>query len=376
MIKTNCSPFLVCVIALLCSTLSPCISRAEESKSDVMLRALTPEQPVQLCGEAVPLHIPQVKERFEKEKLLSLTNRAQVVLWLKRTTRFFPYIEEMLKKNDMPDDLKYLAVAESALLMHAGSSKGAMGIWQLMPQTARRYGLIVDDNFDERRNLYLSTPAALTYLKELHDRFGSWSLAMAAYNMGEEGLAAEILEQGVTDYYTLYLPLETQRFLFRILAIKRIIEAPEQHGFALSQDDFYPPDTFTTVRVSAITDVPIRLIAEAAQTDFKTIKDLNPEIRGHYLAPGIRAIHIPENGKPGFQDRLALQIEKDNQIRSQRIYVVRQGDNLSGIAEKFQVPLVALLIWNKLSVKDTIHPGQRLVILSPAEKADSKPERN
>ena len=367
---------LLCSLAILCTTLSSCSSKAEEIEGDSMIKALTLEQPVQLCGEMVPLDISQVRERFEKEKLLSLTNRAQVVLWLKRTTRYFPYIEEMLRENNLPDDLKYLAVAESALLMHAGSSKGARGVWQLMPQTARKYGLIVDDNFDERRNLYLSTPAALTYLKDLHERFGSWSLAMAAYNMGEAGLAAEILEQVITDYYTLYLPLETQRFLFRILAIKRIIEAPEQHGFILSQDDFYPPVTFATVRVSAFSDVPIRLIATAAETNFKTVKDLNPEIRGHYLAPGTRSINIPEKGVKGFLDRLAVQIEKDNQIRSQRIYVVKEGESLSGIAEKFQVPLIALLIWNKLSVNDTIHPGQRLVILSPVEQADSDAERN
>ncbi len=372
--KTIHSTLLIFSLVLLCPAFSSCSTKAEPSGEDVMLRALKLEQPMQLCGEEIPLDIPQVRERFEKEMLLSLTNRAQVILWLKRTARYFPYIEKMLSDNDLPDDLKYLAVAESALLMHAGSSRGAMGVWQLMPQTARNYGLIVDDNFDERRNLYLSTPAALTYLNTLHEHFGSWSLALAAYNMGEEGLKAEILEQGVTDYYNLYLPLETQRFLLRILAIKRIIEAPEQHGFILSPDDFYPHHTFATVQVSALKDVPIRLIANAAKTDFKTIKDLNPEIRGHYLAPGTRSINIPENGVAEFQDRLAVQIIRDNTIRSQRIYVVKDGENLSTIAEKFEVPLAALLIWNQISLNAPIHPGQRLVILPPAEKDSSDVE--
>jgi peptidoglycan lytic transglycosylase D len=196
-------------------------SAAAQERVDVLLRALTLEPSVSLCGEPVPVEDPRVVERFEKEMLVSLGNRPQVILWLKRSTRYFPYIERMLRENDLPEDIKYLAIAESALRMHAGSRKGAMGVWQLMPQTARKYGLVVDRNFDERRNLYLSTPAVMAYLKDLFDRFGSWSLSLAAYNMGEEGLAAEILEQGITDYYRLYLSLETQRFIFRILAIFR-----------------------------------------------------------------------------------------------------------------------------------------------------------
>jgi membrane-bound lytic murein transglycosylase D len=376
MAKTINFHLFLCSIAILCSVLSSCSSKAQEITNDSLLSALKPEQPIQLCGEPVPLNIPQVKERFEKEMLVSLENRAQVILWLKRTTRYFPYIEKMLKDNGLPDDIKYLAVAESDLRMHAGSSKGAMGFWQLMPQTARKYGLTVDDNFDERRNLYLSTPAAVTYLKTLYERFHSWNLALAAYNMGEEGLDAEILEQGIADYYNLYLPLETQRFLLRIMAIKRIVEAPESHGFTLSQDDFYPPDSFSTVQVSVFNEVPVRLIANAAKTDFKTIKDLNPEIRGYYLAPGTRAINIPNNGTTGFQDRLAGLIETDTRIRSQRIYVVKEGESLSGIAEKFAVPLAALLIWNQIDLNNAIHPGQRLVIFPSAEEGETGPENN
>jgi hypothetical protein len=297
-----------------------------------------------------------------------------VILWLKRTTRYFPYIEQVLRDTGLPDDIKYLAIAESALRIHAGSPKGAMGVWQLMPQTARKYGLVVDTNFDERRNLFLSTTAAVTYLKALYDRFASWSLSLAAYNMGEAGLEAEILEQGVTNYYQLYLPLETQRFLFRILAIKHIVEAPHTHGFALSPDDYYAPETFSTVQVDAFTDLPLRLIARAAKTDFKTIKDFNPEIRGHYLAAGSRAINIPGDGETGFRDRLAALIQADTKIRNQRIYVVQGGDSLSGIAKKFEVPIAALLIWNRINLNKVIHPGQRLVILPAAgeSKTDLK----
>lgn len=346
-------------------------STAAHDRAAGLLGALALESSVRLCGEALPVEDPQVVERFEKEMLVSLGNRPQVILWLKRTTRYFPFIEQMIEKNGLPEDIKYLAVAESALRMHAGSPKGAMGVWQLMPQTARKYGLVVDANFDERRNLYLSTPAAMAYLKDLFERFGSWSLSLAAYNMGEEGLEAEILEQGLADYYRLYLPLETQRFVYRILAIKRIIEAPQKHGFTLASTDFYSPVPFSTVSIDALADLPLRLIADAAGSDFKMIKDLNPELRGHYLAAGTRLVHIPIDGEKGFQARLAAGIQADTTLRSQRIYVVQKGDSLSGIAQKFDVPVAALLIWNRIGIKRVIHPGQRLVVFPSAGKSGS-----
>jgi membrane-bound lytic murein transglycosylase D len=338
---------------------------------DELLSALRLQPPVLLCGEEVPVDLPQVVERFEKEMLLSLNNRAQVVLWLKRSSRFFPFIGKALGENGLPDDLKYLAIAESALRQHAGSPKGALGVWQLMPQTARKYGLLVNDDVDERRNIYLSTPAALRYLKDLFSQFGSWSLSLAAYNMGEEGLEAEILEQGITDYYRLYLPLETQRFIFRILAIKLIVEAPGSYGFNLSPYDRYEPQRFSTVQIDAFHDLPLRLVATAAGTDFSTIKNLNPELRGHYLAAGSRIVNIPGENDPGFQERLAALVEADTRIRGQRVYVVKSGDSLSGIAERFNVPMAALLIWNRIGADKVIHPGQRLVIFSPPEKQRS-----
>lgn len=349
---------------------SPAI--ATENKADPMLSALVLEGQVTICGEPVPMNDPQVRERFEKEMLICLDNRAQVILWLKRSTRYFPLIEEELSKNGLPEDIKYLAVAESALRVHSGSPKGAMGIWQLMPQTAKKYGLLVDDDFDERRNPYLSTTAAVNYLKDLKGEFDSWSLALAAYNMGEEGLYAQILEQGTDDYYRLYLPLETQRFIFRILSVQMIFQTPEKYGFTLSKNDFYPPLQFSSVSINAFEQIPLRLIADAAKTDFTTIKNLNPEIRGYYLATGIRKVNIPQEGKKGFLRRLQEGIEADAKIRKHRIYMVTPGDSLSAIAVKFDVPLAALLIWNGLGVDSVIHPGQPLVIYpgKPREEPD------
>jgi LysM repeat protein len=353
------------IIWFIVIVLAPWSIAARETEN-VLTSALRSVSQLSLCGEAVPLSDPQVLERFEKEMLVSLGDRPQVILWLKRSTRFFPYIEKALQDAALPDDIKYLAVAESALRLHAGSVKGAMGVWQMMPQTARKYGLEVSSRFDERRNIYMSTAAALTYLKALYAQFGSWSLALAAYNMGEEGLTAEILEQGTEDYYRLYLSTETQRFIFRILAIKQIMTAPEQYGFDLLPDEYYAPETFGTVEVTADDELPIRLIAQAAGTDFMAIKALNPELRGHYLAAGTRRVNIPENGGTGFAERLAALVETETANSASRIYVVQAGDNLSMIAETFEVPLAALLIWNRIDIDRAIQPGQRLVVSPPA----------
>lgn len=350
-------------------------ANADTPTSDYLLRALRIDSPLSLCNEPVPLTDPQNRERFEKEMLVSLGNRYQVILWLKRTTRFFPTIERVLSENGLPGDLKYLAIAESALRIHAGSPKGAMGVWQLMPQTARKYGLTVNGRVDERRSFHLSTPAAASHLKDLHSRFGAWSLTLAAYNMGEEGLAAEILEQAVTDYYSLYLPLETQRFVFRILAIKCIVESPRQYGFFLEPDEFYPPRAFATVPFDALTELPLRLVAEASGTDFKTVKDLNPHIRGYYLTAGSHRLNIPPDGEAGFEKRLRALAASDARTRDRRLYRVQEGDSLSGIAKKFDVPLAALLIWNRIPINAVIHPGQRLIVLPFHLEKDWQTER-
>ena len=332
--------------------------------SESLILSLKLAAPHAFCGEPVPIDNREVKERFEKEFLISLGDRPQVVLWLKRSKRYLPYIEKMLKKNGLPDDLKYVAVAESALRPHAGSRKGAMGFWQFMKQTGQKYGLTINHRIDERRNLFASTGAAIKYFKDLHEEFGSWTLAAAAYNMGEKGLMSEILEQQTDDYYQLYLPLETQRFLFRILSIKGILSEPEKFGFKLQKDDYYLPLAVDKVRVKSVGEVPIRIVAEAAKTRFKVIKDLNPEIRGHYLASGTHEILVPKGTSTGFQKRYRRLVKRFSLGQNERIYVVRKGDNLSSIAEKFDIPLAVLIIWNRIDLKHPIHPGDRIIVRS------------
>jgi hypothetical protein len=324
------------------------------------------------CGEPVPLDDPDVRERMEKELLLSLWDRDQALLWHKRSSRYFPLIEKMLSQAGLPDDLKYIALAESALRPHAGSPKGAIGFWQFLPETARRYGLTVNASIDQRRSLTASTKAAIAYYVELYERFGSWSLAATAFNMGEEGLQAEIMAQGVRDFYRLYLPLETQRYLFRVLSAKLILTQPERYGFHLQDGDYYAPLQFTSIELTCYEETSLFVVAQAAQTDFKRIKDLNPELRGHYLAAGTYTLAIPEEGASGFHARFSKIHEEWVRIRKERVYVVQPGDNLSSIAEQFRVPLPAILIWNRIDVNRAIHPGDRLIIF-PGEGIPEDP---
>lgn len=328
--------------------------------------------PLDFCGEKVPLEIQEVQERLEKEILLSLGNRPEVILWLKRSGRYFPFIEKMLRENRLPDDLKYLAVAESALRPNASSGKGAVGFWQFMVHTGRRHKLVINESIDERRNIFFSTRAAIRYFKELHKKLGSWTLAAAAYNMGETGLGTEIREQETRDYYRLYLPIETQRFLFRILSVKLILLDPEKYGFRLNEEERYPPLMFDQVQVESQREVPVRIVAQAARTHFKVIKDLNPEIRGYYLPPGRRTILVPKGSAVDFQTRYERLERKSSESQAGRVYIVKEGDSLSIIADNFKVSLSHLIRWNRLNPRRPIYAGDRLMIYPKDMKTKSR----
>jgi membrane-bound lytic murein transglycosylase D len=327
-----------------------------------LVSAVRVEGPVNFCGEQVPLESVEVRERLEKELLLILWNRPQVILWLKRATRYFPYIERTLAQHNMPEDLKYIAVVESALLPHAGSSKGAVGYWQFIKSTGKNYGLTIDRNIDERRNFFASTKAAVSYLTELHDLFDSWTLAAAAYNVGEARIQKEKTHQQVDNYYDFYLPLETQRYIFKIVAAKLIISNPSRYGFHLQAEDHYPPISFDRVKLTLPGRTPLYIVAQSAGTHFKHIKDLNPEIRGHDLQKGSHVIAVPEGSGKSFHARFAVLADKWRQEYKMHIYIVKKGDNLSNIAERFDVTLPALMAWNDLSQNSYIHPGEKLVI--------------
>ncbi len=371
-------PFPSTLVLTLLAALIPATAAAQETVQ-IPEPALFPQLisvirvtgPLDFCGERVPLEEREVRERLEKELLLYIWDRAQVILWLKRCGRYMPYIEKMLRENRMPEDLKYVAVVESALLPHIGSSKGAVGYWQFIRPTGRKFGLDINGEVDERRNIFTSTLAAVRYFKSLYAEFGSWTLSAAAYNMGEAGLRRRIQAQKTDDFYHLYLPLETQRYILRIVAAKQILSDPAKYGFHLTEDDLYAPIPVQRVEVACPRETPIRIIAEAAGTYFKEIKDLNPEIRGSTLPRGNHYISLPPEGAEGFQARYrsllnqwrAEETRKNNPPGAQRVvYTVRRGDSLGAIAQRFGVGLDDLLRWNRISSHRPIHPGQRLVI--------------
>ena len=330
-------------------------------------------EPIDFCGEPVPLDSREVRERMEKELLLTIWDRPQVALWIKRTTRYLPIIEKMLSENEMPDDLKYVAIAESALRPHAGSTKGAIGFWQFLRSTGQKYGLRINTEIDERRNIFASTQAAINYFKDLYQMLGSWTLAAAAFNMGELGLQTEIVSQKTSDYYQLYLPLETQRYIFRILSAKMILSDPQRFGFQYTEKDLYPPFSFDRIHIECFQDTPIHIVAQAANTHFKEIKDLNPEIRGHFLAAGMHSLLIPNGAADGFYARFKERVQQWIAENQERVYVVKEGDNLTVIAQRFNVPLPALMIWNRLDGKKPIHPGDRIVIYPNQSGSDFNP---
>jgi membrane-bound lytic murein transglycosylase D len=242
-----------------------------------------PELPGMLdfAGEKVPMERADVKEQLDRELSFNYYHPNSTQFVLKMANRWFPVIEPILAANGVPDDFKYLCVAESAL-KNQTSPVGAVGFWQFMPRTAPEYGLEVRDEVDERYNVVKSTEAAAKYLKQAFEKFGSWTAAAASYNMGQGGLNANRNWQKTKDYFSLRLPEETMRYVHRILAFKLLVGDPEQYGFRLSKEDLYEPIETRVVTVKST----IRSLADFAithGTNFKTLKELNPWLRDNKL---------------------------------------------------------------------------------------------
>jgi len=258
-----------------------------------------------LCGERVPLERQDVWEMMDQTFISSVYNVPQVILWIKRAHRYFPYVEKRLRQRKMPDDLKYVVVVESSLRTYALSSAKAVGPWQFMEGTAKKYGLRVDKWIDERLNFERSTEAALDYLKDLHDLFQSWTLAMAAYNCGENRLGKSRDHQGSRSFYDTDLPLETEAYIFRILSAKVILSRPEAYGYSVPVERRYRPFVHDEVEVRLPAEVPVKTLARAAGTTFKEIKEMNPEIRQDSLPAGRFRIRVPQGKGKQFKDNLS-----------------------------------------------------------------------
>jgi membrane-bound lytic murein transglycosylase D len=260
-----------------------------------------PPDRLYFCGERVPLDDPAVREAFDREFIIEVWSRAQTIMWLKRAARYFPEIERKLRARRLPLDLKYVVVVESNLRTRARSSAGARGPWQFMGPTAQQYRLRCDKDVDERLEFGAATDAALTYLARLHRLFHSWPLALAAYNAGEGRVQKAIALQGVHNYYQLSLPAETERYVFRALAAKVIMEDPARYGYDIPADQLYAPQEYDEVRLTLAKETPIKTLADASGTYYKVIKTLNPWIKGNALCPGTFRLKIPKGSAPRFK---------------------------------------------------------------------------
>ncbi|WP_036385566.1 lytic transglycosylase domain-containing protein [Muricauda sp. MAR_2010_75] len=261
------------------------------------ISAIDIPEDLNFAGEPVPQEDPEIMERVDREFLVNTYWQSNAVLLIKRANKYFPIIEPILKKNGIPDDFKYLAVAESGL-ENLVSPAGATGFWQIMKGTGKEYGLEVNDNVDERYHVEKSTQVACDYLNKWKERFGSWTLTAAAYNAGPAGIQKYMGIQQVDDYYDLLLGQETGRYVFRILAIKEIISHPEKYGFELEQEDMYEKvPTFTVEVDSAVTNWAD--FAELYEINYKVLKRHNPWLREPHLNNASRkkySIEIPNKG--------------------------------------------------------------------------------
>ena len=263
-----------------------------------------PTAQMDFCGEHVPLENPDIWERFDKELLKNTYWQSNTLLLHKRAHKYFPIIEAILARHQVPDDFKYLALIESGL-ENVISPAGATGFWQIMKVTAKEFGMEVNSEIDERYHLEKSTILACEFLSQAKEKFGSWTLAAAAYNMGRTGLQKQINRQKENTYYDLLLNNETSRYVFRILAVKDIIENPKHYGFHLREKDLYQHVPTYTVNV----DTPVSHWADFANQydiNYKILKRYNPWLRKNYLTNSERKVYkinIPQKGYYTFQPK-------------------------------------------------------------------------
>lgn len=273
-------------------------NEVEKSVSEgYRISAIEIPEDLNFAGEVVPQDDPEIMERVDREFLVNTYWQSNALLLMKRANKYFPIIEPILAKNGIPEDFKYLAVAESALT-NVVSHAGATGFWQIMKGTGKEYGLEINGNVDERYHLEKSTQVACDYLNRFKKKYGSWTLTAAAYNAGSGSINKFMGIQKVDDYYDLLLGEETGRYVFRIMAIKEILSNPEKYGFEIEKDDMYNAVPTFQVEVAE----PVASFADFAtkyEINYKILKRHNPWLREPHLnnASGKKyTIEIPIKG--------------------------------------------------------------------------------
>jgi membrane-bound lytic murein transglycosylase D len=284
-------------------------SEAGVNKDYTVFPFALPEQ-LSFAGEVVPLQDLDVRERLDREFLVNTYFHSQTLLFIKKANRFLPVIEPILAKYNIPDDFKYLPLAESGL-GNAVSPKNAVGFWQFREETAKHYGLEINKEVDERYHVEKSTEAACKYLLESYAIYKNWTLAAASYNMGRAGLNRQLKRQMANNYYDLLLGEETSRYIFRVLAIKTILEHPDAYGFSLKDEDLYNPVKVKELMVdSAIMN--LAAFSHVQGINYKILKLFNPWLRDISLTNlkhKTYYIKVPESGYFDFHRELELQYD-------------------------------------------------------------------
>lgn len=339
---------------------------------------ITIPKDLNFCGEPVPINDFTVREALERELLVNTYWQSQTLLFHKKANRWFPIIEPILKRNGIPDDLKFIVVVESGF-SNSVSPQQAAGFWQFVPSTAEGYGLEVNEEVDERYNVIKATEAACKYFKEAYTRYKNWTLTAASYNLGMGGIDRQLERQQSENYYDLYLNEETARYIFRILAVKEILTRPKAYGYHLRQGDLYPPIPVYTVTVdSSITD--LAAFALEQKSTYKILKLLNPWLLKSSLNnPDKRkyTIQFPRKGVRLYG------LEEDNQVDSltndstkfitptevladsltrPHIYTVKPSDTWESIAKQFELEPQSLRELNNLPADAALKPGEQLVL--------------
>ncbi|MBT7750186.1 MAG: lytic transglycosylase domain-containing protein [Flavobacteriales bacterium] len=289
----------------------------EETKEEAQLQerfqdyykifALSTPTEMDFAGEDVPLSLIDVQEKFDRELLVNTYWQSQTLLLIKRSNRWFPTIEKILAEEGVPQDFKYLALMESGLTNNV-SPAGATGFWQLMKDAARERGMEVGGQVDERYHIEKSTKVACAYLREAKERFGTWTMAAASYNMGMAGFSKQLKRQKATNYYDLVLNEETSRYIFRILAAKTILSSPQEFGFNFREQDLYHPLYFDELKITSSID-DIAAFAFENGVNYKALKYLNPWLRDNRLSnPTGKTYIIKIPNKP-----LSLQLVHDKE---------------------------------------------------------------
>ncbi|MBU45802.1 MAG: murein transglycosylase [Flavobacteriales bacterium] len=252
--------------------------------------AIVQPEDLNFAGEEIPVYSSDIWERIDRELLKNTYWQSNTMLYFKKANKYFPIIEPILKEYNIPDDFKYLAVIESGL-DNVVSPSGAAGFWQLMKGTAREYGLEVNKDIDERYNLEKATVVACEYLQEAYHKFGNWTMAAASYNMGKSGVRRKIKEQESNNYYNLYLNSETARYVFRIIAVKEIMQNPKKYGFMFRRKDLYSMPNLQAIEVDS-TIANLSDFAKSYNVNYKLLKQFNPWLRTRKLPDKSRRRYI------------------------------------------------------------------------------------